>query len=148
MNLFISIILLISSSLYNEPLVTKNQNSQFELEINITNINYNGNIFVGIYNNALDFNSQNDSQKKITYSTKQRVETGSFSKKIILKKDVYTIKVFIDKNVNNKFDFNFFGIPKEQYGFSNNAMGIFGPQNSQEASLKLNSNISIKTKMK
>jgi hypothetical protein len=36
------------------------------------------------------------------------------------------IGVYIDENENGKLDTNFFGIPKEQYGFSNNtkAFGI------------------------
>ena len=35
----------------------------------------------------------------------------------------YAIAVFVDLNGNGKMDKNFFGIPKEQYGFSNNVMG-------------------------
>jgi uncharacterized protein (DUF2141 family) len=35
-------------------------------------------------------------------------------------------------------DNNFFGIPKEQYGFSNNARALFGPPNFEDASFVLN----------
>ena len=35
----------------------------------------------------------------------------------------YAIAAVLDTNANNKMDKNFIGIPKEQYGFSNNAMG-------------------------
>jgi uncharacterized protein (DUF2141 family) len=33
----------------------------------------------------------------------------------------YAIKMFQDANRNEKFDFNWLGIPSERYGFSNNA---------------------------
>ncbi len=34
---------------------------------------------------------------------------------------VYAVKMFQDVNRNEKFDFNWLGIPSERYGFSNNA---------------------------
>lgn len=39
----------------------------------------------------------------------------------------YAISVFHDENDNGKLDSNFFGVPTEGYGFSNNARGNFGP---------------------
>ena len=148
MRILSSLMLLISFSLINNFSVNHNQNFNYELEIILTNIKNPGNVFIAIYNNALDFNSDDDSSIRITYPVKDSVEKGRFSKKVILKKGSYAFKVFIDKNNNNKFDFNFFGFPKEQYGFSNDAMGVLGPPTFQEASFKLNSNTSIKTKMK
>lgn len=148
MRILSSLMLLISFSLINNFSVNHNQNLNYELEIILTNIKNPGNVFIAIYNNALDFNSDDDSSIRITYPVKDSVEKGRFSKKVILKKGSYAFKVFIDKNNNNKFDFNFFGFPKEQYGFSNDAMGVLGPPTFQEASFKLNSNTSIKTKMK
>lgn len=38
----------------------------------------------------------------------------------------YAIAVIHDENGNEKFDFNFIGIPKEGYAFSNNAKALFG----------------------
>lgn len=38
----------------------------------------------------------------------------------------YTITYFHDENGNHKFDTNILGIPKEGYGFSNNALGKYG----------------------
>ena len=148
MRILSSLMLLISFSLINNFSVNHKQNLNYELEIILTNIKNPGNVFIAIYNNALDFNSDDDSSIRITYPLKDSVEKGYFSKKVILKKGTYAFKVFIDKNNNNKFDFNFFGFPKEQYGFSNDAMGVLSPPTFQEASFKLNSNTSIKTKMK
>ncbi len=39
----------------------------------------------------------------------------------------YAIRVLHDVNGNNKMDTNFVGMPKEPWGFSNNAKGKFGP---------------------
>ncbi|MBV6644014.1 MAG: DUF2141 domain-containing protein [Cyclobacteriaceae bacterium] len=39
----------------------------------------------------------------------------------------YAVAVFQDKNENSELDKTFVGIPKEPYGFSNNARGLFGP---------------------
>jgi uncharacterized protein (DUF2141 family) len=39
----------------------------------------------------------------------------------------YAFKYFHDENKNNKLDTNVVGIPKEGYGFSNDAIGRFGP---------------------
>lgn len=45
----------------------------------------------------------------------------------------YAIAVYHDKNENGKIDTNFLGIPKEDYGFSNNARGRFGPASWQDS---------------
>ena len=45
----------------------------------------------------------------------------------------YAISVFHDANENGKLDSNFAGVPKEGFGFSNNAMGMFGPPSFVEA---------------
>lgn len=48
----------------------------------------------------------------------------------------YAISVIHDANRNGKLDTNFFGIPKEGFGFSNDAMGKFGPPSFEKASFK------------
>lgn len=44
-----------------------------------------------------------------------------------IEKGTYTFSWFHDENENGEFDRNFIGVPKEGYGFSNNAVGKFGP---------------------
>ncbi len=44
----------------------------------------------------------------------------------------YAIKVHHDVNNNDKMDTNFIGIPKEPYGFSNDARGTFGPPSYED----------------
>jgi len=40
----------------------------------------------------------------------------------------YGISIYHDENGNGELDTNFLGIPKEPYGFSNNARGFAGPR--------------------
>jgi len=61
----------------------------------------------------------------------------------------YAIKAFHDVDANGKLDTNFMGIPKEPYGFSNDAMGTFGPPTFQQASFAVGaSSTKVKFKMK
>ena len=48
---------------------------------------------------------------------------------------VYAIAAFHDENANGEFDTNFLGLPKEGYGFSNNAAVRFGPPSFEEAAV-------------
>ena len=55
-----------------------------------------------------------------------------------LKYGVYAIRVYQDKNKNNKLDSDILGIPTENYGFSNNASGWFGPPSWDKAKFIFN----------
>ena len=52
----------------------------------------------------------------------------------------YAAVAFQDFNGNGKLDKNFLGIPKEPYGFSNNARGSAGAPSFSEASVTLDPN--------
>ncbi len=45
----------------------------------------------------------------------------------------YAAKIFHDENANEELDTNFVGFPKESFGFSNDAMGKFGPPSFEQA---------------
>ena len=49
-----------------------------------------------------------------------------------LKDGQYAIRYFHDENSNAELDTNWIGIPKEGYGFSNDAYGNFGPKDFTE----------------
>ena len=51
----------------------------------------------------------------------------------------YAVKTFHDENANGKLDTNFVGFPKEGFGFSNNAMGRFGPPSFEQAKFSIGS---------
>lgn len=48
----------------------------------------------------------------------------------------YAISVMHDANDNKELDSNMFGVPKEGFGFSNDAMGMFGPPDFKKASFE------------
>ena len=54
-----------------------------------------------------------------------------------LKPGKYTFKYFHDENNNNEMDTNWIGIPKEGFGFSNNAKGKFGPPSHEKMIFEL-----------
>ena len=92
---------------------------QVNLKITITNLKNNSGHVI------LDFRDSNNKEFK------------AFSEKITEKKCMitvndlkpgkYSFKYFHDENNNKKLDTNWVGIPKEGYGFSNDAKGYFGP---------------------
>ncbi|REG87275.1 Uncharacterized conserved protein, DUF2141 family [Winogradskyella sediminis] len=58
-------------------------------------------------------------------------------------KGVYAVSIFHDENSNGKLDTNFLGIPKEDYGCSNNAKGFMGPPEWSDAKFELKANKTI-----
>jgi uncharacterized protein (DUF2141 family) len=63
----------------------------------------------------------------------ERVPTGT-----------YAISVIHDSNLNEKLDTNFFGMPKEGFGFSNDVMGNFGPPSFEKAKVIVESSTSFR----
>ena len=55
----------------------------------------------------------------------------------------YAVQVFHDENGNGELDANFVGMPKEPWGFSNNARGNFGPPKFEDTSVELNGEATI-----
>lgn len=49
-----------------------------------------------------------------------------------VKNGKYAIRYYHDENANGELDTNFMGIPKEGYGFSNDAYGKYGPKSFNE----------------
>ena len=45
----------------------------------------------------------------------------------------YAIKIYHDEDSDNELNTNFLGMPTEEYGFSNNARGSFGPASWEDA---------------
>lgn len=64
-----------------------------------------------------------------------------------VKNGTYAIKSFLDSNDNQQMDTNLVGLPKEQYGFSNNA-GRFGPASFEEAAFKVEGDNSLSIKLR
>jgi len=52
----------------------------------------------------------------------------------------YAVAAYVDNNRNGRQDKNFLGIPKENYGFSNDARGMFGPPDFAAAAFDIGEN--------
>lgn len=61
-----------------------------------------------------------------------------------LKPGSYAFKYFHDENNNQILDLNRIGIPKEGFGYSNNAKGTFGPPSFRKTIFKLNGDKTLK----
>ena len=56
-----------------------------------------------------------------------------------LNESFYAVAIYHDENSNKKFD-TFLSLPKEQYGFSNNAPVFFGTPNFEDAAVFVEQN--------
>jgi len=88
------------------------------VDLTITNIrNTTGTMIISIYKSEADFDER-VFYKKI-YVSKDNVINGTLKYKFSLPTHIYGIAIVDDENSNKKIDGNFFGIPKEGFGFSN-----------------------------
>ena len=108
-----------------------------ELILHVDNIREAGEIHIAIYDDAQAFEADRGDEggaaPGIIEGTIEPVEPGSVIYRYELPAGTYAIGIFHDANLNNRLDNFFFGIPKEQYGFSNNARGFMGPPSFEDA---------------
>ena len=109
-----------------------------ELKVTVENIKREGVLYMAVYDDKDVFESdrgENSEQRPgIAGGLIKAVEAGRTEGVIELREGTYAIGFYIDKNQNEKIDTNFLGIPKEQFGFSNDVMGKFGPPSFEAAS--------------
>lgn len=102
-----------------------------------------GSLYVAVYNTEYSF------LKKPLKGTIAKVVD---KKTTITLKDipagVYAVSAFHDTNDNKKMDTNFFGIPKEPIGISNNAKGFMGPPKYKDAKFIVNKDITLSITVK
>ena len=114
------------ATLYSAPAIFADT-----LTVTVNNIERAGEIHVAVYDNAEAFEADRGDKggaaPGITDGTIEMIEPGSVTYVYELPPGTYAIGIFHDINLNNRMDNNLFGIPKEQYGFSNNARAFFGP---------------------
>lgn len=77
-----------------------------------------------------------------------KIRNNKASLSLKLKEGSYAISAFHDKNSDKKLNTNSVGIPKEAYGFSNNARGWFGPPDLEDQLIKVNKNLKIEIELK
>jgi len=114
--------------------VSKVSTAQETLRVEVTHIkNSTGTVRVGLFNSDANF------LKKAF--TGQTVKVNGEKVEVIFKNippGEYAISVIHDENENGELDSNLFGIPKEGFGFGNDAMGTFGPPAFDKAKITVN----------
>ena len=115
--------------------------------VKVNNIEKKGEMHLAIYDDAEVFENDDGEKggaaKGIIQGVIEDVETGSVTYTFELPDGTYAIGIFVDKNYNNKMDRNLFGVPKEQFGFSNNAKGKFGPPSFEDASFAVSNDMKL-----
>jgi len=93
-----------------------------------------GSLHYAVYDRAENFPTRNGrvatGQPKVTGSSMVIRVSG-------LKPGRHAVAIFHDENCNDEFDQGLFGIPLEDYAFSNNVMGFFAAPSFEAASFAL-----------
>lgn len=111
---------------------------QYSLEIEITGLKNNkGLIMLQLFN---------ENQKVISQQKEAIADNTCIIKFSDLKPGKYAVRYFHDENLSEKLETNALGIPKEGYGFSNNAAGMFGMPSFDKWIFELNSSMKIRLK--
>ncbi|WP_400079858.1 DUF2141 domain-containing protein [Winogradskyella sp. R77965] len=111
--------------------------------VTVKNANSNeGKMFIALYKTESSF--LNTTYKAVKSEIKDNQCTITFED---IPDGIYAVSIFHDENNNGKLDSNFFGIPKEDYGCSNNAKGFMGPPKWEDAKFQLNKNESLTIKL-
>lgn len=118
--------------------ISAQENDTFNLTIEVKGIKNNqGKIYIAIYDSEATFLNK---ATGIIADINDKKSIGIIKG---LKKGTYAVSLFQDENNNKKMDTKIFGIPKEPYGFSNNATGFMGPPKFNDAKFTLDSNKTI-----
>jgi uncharacterized protein (DUF2141 family) len=117
--------------------------AQSKIEVTIKNVKESkGTIRVALFNNENDFLKQPLDSKVVKASA---TETNIVFDN--LKPGEYAMSVIHDVNENKELDKGFMGIPKEPYGFSNDARGKFGPPSYEESKLTVKGDLKTSIKV-
>ena len=104
-----------------------------DITVKVNNLDSNnGKVFIAIYDSENSFLGK---QFKGTISNINENSCMVVFENI--PQGIYAISLFHDENDNGKMDSNFLGIPKEDYGCSNNATGFMGPPKWEDAKFEV-----------
>jgi len=117
----------------------------FNIDVKIQNIqNKNADIYIALYNNKNVFLQTNKAYKKLKIDAKNTKNIVFYN----IPKGIYAISLYEDKNMNAKLDTNFFGIPNEGIGISNNSPNTYGPPSWNDAKFLLDKSITQTIKLR
>ena len=129
-----NIIKTICLSLFSIITLNAQESNKNDVTVIISNLkSNNGKVFVALHNSESTF------LEKGIKSDIKKIENNSCTVTFKdLPNGIYAISMFHDENNNKKMDTNFMGIPKEDYGCSNNAKGFMGPPKWKDAKFEIN----------
>ncbi len=106
-------------------LVPISNSEEANLKINILNLEKPGILYLSICKDETGFKEtvENESKEESCIAMVREIDLQNTEINNVLPYGEYAFTLFVDFNGNKKLDKNFLGIPKEQYGFSNNVMG-------------------------
>jgi len=109
------------------------------LQVNISKLHNNkGRVLLSLFNDHAGFPDQpSKALRTAELAITNNTAAIRFSD---LPPGTYAIAILHDENSDGKMNTNFFGIPREGYGFSNNVMGWMGPPSFSKASFTLSAN--------
>ncbi len=115
------------------------------LGISITNIHpVEGELYVALYDCEEDYMKVEES------AFRSMVKVEGPEQEVVFREvpeGEYAVAVFQDLNGNGKLDTRKMGIPKEPFGFSNNARGKTGPPKYKKASFRFSGDMQISIRM-
>lgn len=114
------------------------------LEISEIENEQNTSLFIGLFNTADGFPKNMYAYKSFVLEANATTLKCTFED---ISEGVYSIAIFHDKNNNQILDKNFFGIPSEGYGFSNNLKPTFSTPKFEEAEFVLNQIFELEIEM-
>ena len=107
------------------------------LIINVESASNNGLALIGIYDKEENFGkakvNQELEEEKVLTGAVTKITNNRAQIKFNIPFGSYAISGFQDFDGNGIMSGNFLGIPKEPFGFSNNARGKFGPPKWKDA---------------
>ena len=137
-------LILIAIFIFSGILTSNAQEKEtFNITVNVSGLDSDkGKVLIALYNEKSQFLKKRFRSGMIKIIDKK---VSYIFKKI--PKGEYAVSFFHDENDNNKMDTNFFGIPKEDYGCSNNAKGFMGPPKYKDAKFQVSENKTIDIKI-
>jgi uncharacterized protein (DUF2141 family) len=114
--------------------------AQYRVEVVVTNVKDTaGMILVALYSKQDSFLKKPFAGKSVKAMAGQAVIVFEH-----VPAGDYAASMIHDANKNGKLDTNFFGVPKEGFGFSNDVMGTLGPPSFEKAKFAIRAPVSLR----
>ena len=116
-------------------LVPISNSEEANLKINIINLEKPGFLYLSICKDEAGFKEtvENESIEESCIASEKEIDLQNTEINNVLPYGEYAVTLFVDLDGNKKLNKNFLGVPKEQYGFSNNVIGRMSPPTFDQA---------------